>query len=789
MKRVLTIVGLVVLVLVVAAVGGGAWLLASSLPRMNGTVEVAGLQAPVTIRRDARGVPHIAAASADDAYFALGYVHAQDRLWQMESMRRAGAGRLSEVVGAAALDTDRFMRTLGLYRLAERQAERLDPATRAPLDAYARGVNAWLDAREGALPPEFLALRFEPEPWRPADSLVWIRLMGLRLTMNWRRELLRARLARHLPPERAAELWPPYPPDGPVAVEATAALTRGLPLDALAVALPGGPGVPYGASNNWVVSGSRTASGKPIVANDPHLRLTAPVLWYLARLEAPGLTLAGATAPGVPAIILGHNGRVAWGFTNTGGDTADLFVERLDPADPSRYLSPQGSRPFVVREEVIRIKDGADEFLRVRETRHGPVISDVVRTAGDLTEADTVLALAATFLRDDDDSPRAVWRMNTAADAASFAAALEDLHAPQQSIVFADTGGTAGFVAAGRVPVRRGGTGRVPSPGWSGEADWVGFIPFHGLPRVMDPDSGRVATANHRIVGPAYPYYITDDWDPPYRARRILDRLDAGTQSVESTVALQLDTVSLMARELLPLMLAVEPASPRDAGAVDLLRTWDGAMDRERAEPLLFTAWLAFLNRAVYADELGDLFESYAGLRPRFIASVLRERQHWCDDVATDGTVEDCGTLLVKSLTEAVDGLAARLGPDMAAWRWGDLHQARLHHRLFTRVPGARAIADVDVATDGGNYTVHRGAGPVSDGDDPFPHVHGAGLRAVYDLSDLDNSRFVIATGQSGHPLSSHYRDQVEDWRDGRAFRLDAPDRAGARLVLTPAPQ
>ncbi len=778
----------IVAVVVVSAVGlgGGLLWLSTSLPDSEGTLAVAGLESTVRIRRDARGVPHIQAAGAGDAYFALGFVHAQDRLWQMETMRRLGTGRLAEVAGPKALASDRFMRTLGFHRLAERQYEDLEPVLRRALESYSAGVNAWLDGHRGALPPEFYLLRLAPEPWHPVDSLLWGKIMAFTLSGNWRDELLRAALADRLDAARIEELWPPFPGDGPLTAgdsgaADTAAYTSGPALDFLAASGLAPTGRPRGASNAWVVAGRRTASGKPLLANDPHLGFKVPIIWYLAVIEAPGLEVAGATVPGFPFTVLGHNRRIAWGMTSTQSDLQDLYRERVDPRDESRYLTPDGPRRFQTREETIVVRGAEDEVLTVRETRHGPVISDLPGGG------DGVLALAATFSLPDDRTPGALYRLNRARDWDSFVAALEDFHAPQMNFLYADVAGNIGFLAPGRVPVRKRGRGRRPRPGWNGDFDWVGEIPFAALPRSLNPPAGRIVSANNRIVGDDYPYFIGDDWAPGYRARRILDLLDGETPlTVASMAAGQSDHRSEMARDLLPMMLDVEPVTDRQRRALALVARWDGTMSRRRPEPLIFTAWLGELNRAVYADELGDLFESYRSLRPRFIASVLERRRRWCDDIATTTVREDCADRLRLSLERALERLSKRLGEDMAKWRWGDVHQARFRHPMLSGVPLLGGFADLAIATDGGDYTLSRGATRSGDRERPFEHVHGAGLRAIYDLSDLQRSRFMIATGQSGNPLSGHYRDLLEEWRDGRYMVLGA---TGARelLVLVPA--
>ncbi|MGH7089712.1 MAG: penicillin acylase family protein, partial [Stellaceae bacterium] len=450
-----------VVILLLLVAGGAAVLWArSSLPKTSGSLALAGLEHPASITRDRFGIPTIRAQSEHDADFALGFVHAQDRLFAMDMMRRYGAGRLSEVFGRRTLGIDETMRVLGLYRAAEAQYRILSPPVRAALDAYAAGVNAYLATRSGALPPEYYLLDAAPEPWRPADSLVWGKLMDLQLAGNFRRELERARLLLHLSPTVLAILYPPYPNDAPVALANARAALRRLPLDRLWAALPPGIG-PQAESNNWVVDGAHSRSGKPLLANDPHLDYAAPGVWYLARIVTPGLDLEGATAPGNPFLIIGHNAHIAWGFTTTGGDVEDLFIEKPDPADPMKYETPDGPRPFITRQERILVHGGTAVTLTVRETRHGPVLSDL---AG-YRAGDEMLALETTWLSGDDATPQAIWELDRAKNWTEFGAALRHYAAPQQNMVYADTAGNIGFIAPARLPIRKAGDGWLPEPG------------------------------------------------------------------------------------------------------------------------------------------------------------------------------------------------------------------------------------------------------------------------------------------------------------------------------------
>ncbi len=769
----------------VAIAGGYLWL-RGSLPMTEGRIAAAGLKAPVELLRDADGIVTIRAQSLRDAYFAVGYAHAQDRLWQMDFMRRSAAGRLSEVVGPATLWLDRLMRGLGLYRVAEANVQNLGPEAKAALEAYAAGVNAFLAAPGGPWPPEYYLLRYRPEPWRPADSMVWGRLMALQLSGNWRDEIRRSRLARDLTEDQIAFLWPAYPTDGPISTGGLLGPHGEAPPRRLSEILPW-RWMPKSASNSWVLSGERTASGMPILANDPHLALRSPGTWYLVRIETPDRILAGATAPGVPFVIVGHNGRVAWGFTTTESDTQDLFIERLSGAEGRSYETPDGPRPFEVRTETIEVRGEAPVVLTVRATRHGPVLSDFLPEAAQVAGAGEVVALAWPALEPDDGAGDAFVAMARARDGADFVSALRRFHSPQQNIVYADSGGAIGLIAPARVPLRRKGDGRRPVPGWTGAYDWSGFIPFEELPRSVNPPRGRIVAANNRLVPDDYPHLISADWGYPHRAARIEEMLDAAAprSGLEQHLAFQLDNLSSGARELLPLLLAAEPKGEPARQAHGLLQAWDHLMDRSRPEPLIFYAWIGELNQRLLGDELGDHYAEFARVDMRLIKRVLSEGTNWCDDVRTTAT-ESCDEQLSAALEAALADLAESFGADLTDWRWGAAHTADFPHPVISRLPVLDKLFGFALETDGGNTTVNRGAvGFTGNPHIRFNNVHGAGYRAVYDLADLDNSRFMIAIGQSGNPLSPHYGDLAERWRDGDYVKLDGKATA-QRLLLTP---
>jgi penicillin amidase len=768
------------------AVGASLLWLRSSLPPNSERLALDGPAAEIRVSRDAFGIPTVAAASDRDAAFALGFVHAQDRLFQMDLTRRLAAGRLAEWFGARALGSDRYFRTIGLFRAAEQQYALLSPELQGVLDAYAAGVNAYLAQRRGALPPEYYLINAAPEPWRPADTLAWGKLMAQQLAGSFRRELLHARLAQGLSPEELQILYPPYPKDAPIAVSDAAAWLKGLPLGGLYAQIPG-MAEPDFASNNWVVDGKHSASGKPVLANDPHLGLSAPSVWYLARIETPQRTLAGATAPGAPFVVIGHNRKIAWGFTNTESDVSDLFIERLDPADKARYLTPQGSEPFVMRQEKILVRGGDPVSLDVRETRHGPVLSDLAGSASaKLAAPDTVLALQATFLQGEDRSPQAFWGINRAANWDEFRAALKDFVAPQQNMVYADIDGNIGFFAPGRIPIRGKGDGWLPSPGWSGEWDWTGYIPFDQLPAAVNPPSGRIVSANNKIVPESYRYFLGRDWDLPNRAARINQLLETmPQQSAVGSAAIQADTLSLMARDLLPLMLRIEPRSKAMTEALDRLKAWDSRMNRDQVAPLLFVAWLREFNRTILADKLGPAFDDYwdASPHPNVIRLILTEHAEWCNERAPP-VAKTCAEQLAVSLERALGELGQRYGTDMDGWQWGRAHPALFTNQVWASIPVLRSWFATALPANGGYDTIDRGGSRLADGE-PYADVHGPTLRMIVDLADIDAARFIIAPGQSGNALSPHYSDLMEPWRDHAYVTLGGAS-GRAELILAP---
>jgi len=734
---------------------------------------VPGLVKPVEIIRDRYAVPHVYAENNDDAYFAQGFLHAQDRLWQMDLSRRAGSGRLAEVFGPDMLEPDRFIRTLGLRRAAEANLGRLDAATLASLKAYAKGVNAYL-GQSMMLPVEYyLTGAPRPEPWQPVDSLVWLKTLAWRLSGNWWEELLNLRLQRQLSPARFADLFPPYPgearpplPD----VSRFYAEELSLQVDILLARHRGGANNSVG-SNNWVVDGSRSVSGKPLLANDPHLPLTAPSIWYYAHLHVPGMDVIGASLPGVPGILLGRNDKVAWAFTNTGPDSQDVFVEKLAEADRTRYLTPSGLAAFVEIQDTLRVKNAPDEPLTVRISRHGPVISEVDADARSAAPRGHVLALDWVGLRADDMTIRFLLYAGRAENAAQLKQAARDFHAPQQNIVYADRDGAIGFIAAGRVPLRAADNelhGRLPAPGWLERYDWRGFIPFEQLPWQSGGIDGKIVTANQKITAPGYPHFITADWALPYRAGRISELLDLNPRhDVDSFAAMQNDLYNPVAAHLLPLLLGFEGDDDESRQLLLSLRNWDRRMSADSAQALVFAAWLRHLMAALGQDELGDAYEWVGDYNPAFLVKVLNNvdgsAARWCQG----GQAKPCLEEIRQAFNSALAELRRHYGDDPKTWRWGRAHVTVFKHEPLGQVPGLARIFNVESESPGGMDTVNVSGYRYDETVGRYLGESGPAFRAIYDLAEPDRSVFILGTGQSGSPWSRHYRDMNPVWLRG----------------------
>jgi penicillin amidase len=810
------LIGVVVLALLVG--GGGLLWLRGALPQTAGTITVQGLAAPVEILRDTDGVPHISAQTEVDAVFALGYVHAQDRLWQMEFQRRIGNGRLSEVLGDATRKTDIFLRTLGPARAAASAWAGISPPIRKVVEAYVAGVNAYIGSHHGrALPIEFTILGFEPEPWRPEDVLVWAKMMAWNLGDNWEKELLRAKLNERLGAERAGQLMPAYAVDGPLILPDGISGVRGqgsgvrsqalrpteqatpprslIPdprsLDGLlavnrtinnALGL-GGTAI---GSNNWVVGGARSASGKPLLANDPHLGAQIPSIWYLAHLSGGQLDAIGATLPGVPGIVIGHNQRIAWGVTNTGPDVQDLYVEHINERGEVEHNGAW--QPLKLVTEVIKVKGRPDVPIQVRITRHGPLISDAIEGS------EQALAFRWTALDDEDHTIEAFNGIARARDWEQFTKALRDYKAPMQNFVYADEDGNIGYYAPGALPIRARGDGRLPVPGWTDEYDWTGYVPFDELPHALNPPQGFIVTANNKVAPNSYPHLISTSFAAPYRAARIAELIQAKDKlSLDDMAAIQADVRSAQARELLPFLVQAKVVDARTRDAIAFLRDWDGTIAADSPQAAVYEAWYEQIPAHLFADELGDeLWNEYADEKDMIaivVAGLLKTNSKaWCDDIRTPQP-EDCAAALGGALLDGLNDMTQRQGSDdVRSWRWDRVHLARFPHNPFDQVGALKPIFSRSIANGGDGFTVD--VAPIRRSD-LYNQYHVSSYRQIIDLANLDASRFIHTGGQSGQLLSGGYSAMLERWQRVQylAMRYETESinaAAAARLILQP---
>lgn len=784
-----------------AAAGIFAWrALRATLPPAGGTVSVPGVTAPVEIRRDAHGVPSITARSDRDAFFAAGYVHAQDRLWQLEVQRRMVDGRLSEIFGRNSLQQDIWLRTLGLRESAKAAWPRLTPEAQVSLVAYTAGINAWL-VQHDDLPPEFALTGVQPQPWTVYDSLGWTNMFALTLGGNFREEITHYIAGQTLSAGKLAALYPGERAGAPLTVtseEQTRALMAmaGLQQQLESDLKLGGK---YVGSNAWAVSGKRTQDGQAILANDPHLALQMPSLWYAVQLRGDRLDVAGMTLVGLPVVIFGKNRDIAWGGTNMMADQQDLYFERVDPADPSRYEIDGRFEPFTTRTETISVKQEFPAFLRgalkpvtvkVRATRHGPVISDQF----DVFEQPVSLRWSVY------DQPGATYesllRVNYARDWQSFNAALERYVAPALNFLYADGRGNIGYVGAGRIPVRGKGEGTLPVPGWSNEYDWRGAIPFAAMPRSFNPEKGYIVNANNRVTPPGSPYFVSHDWAPPARAMRIEQLLRQKPRlTVADMQSIQADVANPSALPLAKVLATVATSDPRQREAVRILSRWDGNMGRDSAGATIFYAWSDHLRSRIFSDELRGAWNEREASRhldaltsrmqdDELAALLTNDRQQFCD-VRDTLRVETCHDAMLASLGSALKDLRKLEGSDMSGWTWGRVHRTQYEHMPFSRMTALRRFFQRDIGNGGAPQSVNVASARFRDSEG-WVQTFGAGFRQIITLGRAPRHLYMNSTGQSGNVVSAHYDDMVEPFRDVAYYALERPGSAAPALTLQP---
>jgi len=773
--------GLVVVFIAVALYA----ILLNTIPDDDQRISIAQMNAPVEVVFDKHAVPHIEAESVEDAYRALGYIHASERLWQMEFLRRVGQGRLSEVFGEATVDSDIFLRTLDMASSAKASYSENSEETQSVLEAYASGVNAFInretDLLESSLPAEFIILSHQPEPWEAWNSVLILKVMGFNLGKNMDTEIKRMALAsKGFSSKEIEEIMPYSPRENPPPLpdlyklygykgETNASITDTPDFNML---------IPTGrsASNNWVVFGSKTNSGKPILANDPHLGLSAPAIFYLAHMafeyEGERRHLIGGGIPGTPFILSGRSNRAAWGLTTTNLDAQDIFLEQLNPDNPLQYRTETGWQNFEVENVIINIKGGGERTFKRMKTRHGPVLPEGFRSLKNYMPDGHVAALSWTGLATDNTTVEALFKSSLSSTVQEFTKALDKAVSPMQSVVVADIEGNIGLATPGRVPLRKAGNiinGRAPVPGWLPEYQWAGFASSSRVPKLINPPNGAITTANANFFPSDFPFHITYDWASHYRQARAEELVFKHNepQSIERSMAIMADDQSQALLRFIELAQNyVRSGSGATGEAFELLKTWDGKMQIKKAEPLIALAWFKHFHRDLLIDDFGEkiygLFDR-GSIDP--IINILEQgtSRQWCGNRETSALTA-CGDLLIGSLEKALDEISKMQGADKSKWRYGDAHVLYGAHNPFSKNGTLARFFNIEVPSGGGPYTLHRGQMDFGEEDGPYKNRHAAAYRGIYDLGDLDKSVFIQATGQSGNVMSPHYRDFANKW-------------------------
>ena len=812
-----------ILVIIILALGGTlGYIVRSPQPQTAGSIQIEGLQNSVEVIRDQMGIPHIYADSAHDLFMAQGFIHAQDRFWQMEFWRRIGSGRLSEIFGASSLDTDRFTRTLGWARVAAEEEKALDADTRFLMQSYADGVNAYIESNEN-LGLEFTVLaingaRFKPEKWTIINTLTWAKAMSWDLGGNMANELSRALIMQKVGAEMTSQLRPLYPDNHPIIVPkpASASLSDAateLLADINALNNLTGGGFEGIGSNNWVISGKLTDTGKPYLADDPHLGIQMPSIWYEVGLHCRALTtvcpydVVGFSFAGAPGVVIGHNNRIAWGVTNLGPDVQDLFVENINPANPNQYEVNGAWQEAKVINEVITVKGKVEPdpkrpnlivtynegtntsaiAVKVRITRHGPIINEINDNAAALKgnygeaaiPASSALALRWTAL-EPSFTFRSVLKIDRAQNFQQFREALKDWQVPSQNFVYADVDGNIGYQAPGNIPIRAKGDGLLPVPGWSSDYEWKGYIPFEELPYSYNPPQGYIATANNAVVGSDYKYMITLDWDKGYRARRIVDMIEADKKKGKITLAAiqkqQGDNANLSAQEVMPFLANLTFTDSRLKAPQQYLLKWDFQQTMDSGEAALYNMFWSKLIINTFYDELPDTLWPGPSADTMMAMRYLLEQPNnkWWDDTKTKDRVETRDEILAKSFKDAYDEMVNRYTEDTKNWAWGKLHTASFQNATL----GKSGIAPIEWLFNRNNYQTAGGASIVnatgyriSKPSDKrtdaktFEVTAVPSMRMIVDLADFKKSVTIHTTGQSGHAFSKHYNDMIDLWR------------------------
>ena len=789
--------------------------LSQSLPNYNKTVQFSHLIAKTEVVRDTANVPHIFATNDHDTLFALGYVHAQDRLWQMTMLRRTAQGRLSELFGKKTLSIDKVVRRLGIYGAAHNSVSALRPSTQLKLNAYAQGVNARLkEINSGALgrgAPEFFIFSNAIARWSPADSLAIIKLMGLQMSSHLESEVLRARLSLILDNDRLKDILPDVPGPGQAVLNDFASLFPTLPRLQANENMPQQAFSPFkpialsGASNAWAALPGRSASRGTLLANDPHLSLTAPSIWYLARLELETGGVIGGTIPGVPVVLVGRSAHLGWGLTTANIDDTDVYIEKVNPENPNEYLSLNEFVPFIKKQSIIKIKDSTSITIDLLWTENGPVLPSNHYNLGAITPEGYVTSVAWTLLSAHDTSIEAAFDIMASHSVQSAMKASRAYVAPGQNLTLADKNQIA-MRTIGALPKRdprNQSRGRMPTAGWLSVNRWQGMFDQSVNPVFLNPTGGVLGNTNNKYIDRPFPEHISYDWSDTQRVQRwvrLMQNREAHTR--DSFIEAQLDSISSTARTILPLIGAElwfqSKGTPfnrlleQRKVALNLLANWNGEMNEHLPEPLIYSAWIRALQVRLVQDELGPLSKEFSQVKPLFIERVYRNIDgagQWCDVVQSE-PIETCAAMAQLALDDALTELLNTYSNDINGLRWGEAHQATHDHPVLGKIPVLKWFVNIRHSTSGGDNTLQRGK-TIGTGPNPYLNVHAGAYRGVYDFADPNSSVFIISTGQSGHPLSRHYDNLAELWRRGEYVPMSLDEslaRAGATGVTTLSP-
>ncbi|KZN66277.1 penicillin acylase family protein [Pseudoalteromonas luteoviolacea] len=798
---------------IILTIGIGYFYLSQSLPQKQGVIRLEGLTAPVKVVRDEHAIPHITAETDHDAFFSLGYLHAQDRLWQMNYKRRVAQGRLSEILGIDSLGADQSIRAFGLVRAAETALESLDEPAIKVLERYAAGVNAWI-AEGHTLPSEFYIFDTKPEPWTPVDSLLMIKLMSFNLGPNYTIETNFDLLVKQVGLEKANEIVPNVNAKNSKAIDiyAGSEADSGIQMSLLALneqlqkehKTAGEVAV---GSNAWAVSGEHTESGLPLLAGDPHLFIEMPSIWYLANIKGDRLHVTGATFPGTPLVFMGHNQSVSWGITNMFPDAVDVFVERVNPANQNQYEVDGEWVDMEVEEQLIYIKPDFPSFLtnpigpiewQVRRTRNGPLISDAIG------RVERPLAIRWTALDNTDKTFQSYLGMNYAQGLDGFTEALKDYKAPAVNIIYADKDNNIASFAAGKLPIRRGGNGRLPVPGWVSDYQWERYIPFDEMPHVINPEEGYVISANNQNHPDDYPYIIANLWSPTYRLERITEvlqgHIDAGHKmTVQDFVTLQGDTESVQVREVLPFIQNLPVTTDEQKDAIEKLKSWDGVIAGDSVATTIYQAWSKHFNHLLLSDDLrgsllyqhqGDQVQTYiTRLKPTLMNQLIHKspdiKFDWCDRINTENH-ESCEDLGLIALDDAIDELNRTVS---LSKEWGDINEVHFSHPTFGHDSFFSDFYNRSIGGNSDRFSVNRADWMYWEGFG-YRVISAAAYRQVIDLSDENKSGFINGTGQSGQVLSEHYDDNIVPFKQLqlRPMHRDQSNQSGSELTLTLEP-